>query len=65
VRSGQRLREHRQRTQIANCHSSGHPCQCRLQVHDHRLTQEDLQRTGQQQTSKALDSADPTVQIHH
>jgi hypothetical protein len=28
-------------------------------------TQEDLQRTGQQQTSKALDSADPTVQIHH
>jgi uncharacterized protein YceK len=28
-------------------------------------TQEDLQRTGHQDTSKALESADPAVQIHH
>jgi nitrous oxide reductase accessory protein NosL len=28
-------------------------------------TQDDLQRTGQQDTSKALQSLDSTVQIHH
>jgi hypothetical protein len=28
-------------------------------------TQEELQRTGHQDTSKALDSADPAVQTHH